>query len=320
MKSLSTLLLVFLGIQISFAQAPAAPPEEKLGWNFGGSLGLDLAGTFLGNPRLGAGDNRIGFGGMVNLFANNKQSKYFWNNSGTLQLAAQRIGPKTQTDGTANPFQKNLDILRLGSRFGYSIVGDKLFAALDATAESQLLQTYSGNVIKGDDKDLLSEFLSPARFSIAPGIDYKPFKNLSFFISPASFNLIYVGNDTLAALTGQPLGNEAGKNNRFQLGYALKGAYTNKFFKDRIALTSKLAWFADYRQNLNGNVLWQNAIDIQIFKGLALGLFGDVFYDHFTLVQVEKVPVGTAPEAIRPFLGLKPAYTGGFLLKYNMIF
>jgi hypothetical protein len=320
MKSLSTLLLVFLGIQISFAQAPAAPPEEKLGWGFGGSLGLDLAGTFLGNPRLGAGDNRIGFGGMVNLFANNKQGKYFWNNSGTLQLAAQRIGPKTQTDGTENPFQKNLDILRLGSRFGYSIIGDKLFAALDATAESQLLQTYSGNVIKGDGKDLLSEFLSPARFSIAPGLDYKPTKNLSFFISPASFNLIYVGNDTLAALIGQPLGNEAGKNTRFQLGYALKGAYTNKFFKDRIALTSKLAWFADSRQSLNGNVLWQNALDIQIFKGLALGLFGDVFYDHFTLVQVEKIPAGTAPDAIRPFLGLKPAYTGGFLLKYNMIF
>lgn len=320
MKSLSTLLLVFLSIQISLAQAPAAPAEEKLGWGFGGSLGLDLAGTFLGNPRLGAGDNRVGFGGLVNLFANNKQGKYFWNNSGTLQLAAQRIGNKTKDDGSINPFQKNLDILRLGSRFGYSIMKDKLFAAIDATAESQLLPTYTGNVIKGDKKDLLSEFLSPARFAIAPGLDYKPTKNLSFFLSPASFNLIYVGNDSLAALTGQPLGNEEGKNSRFQLGYSLKAAYTNKYFKDRVAISSKIAWFADYRQSLNGNVLWQNALDIQIFKGLALGLFGDVFYDHFTLVQVEKIPAGTAPDAIRPFLGLKPAYTGGFLLKYNMIF
>lgn len=321
MKSLSTLLLVFLSIQLSFAQTPAAPaPEVKFGWENGGSLGLDLAGTFLGNPRLGAGDNRIGFGGLVNLFANNKQKKYFWNNSGTLQLAAQRIGPKTKDDGSVNPFQKNLDILRLGSRFGYSIKGDKLFAALDATAESQLLPTYAGNVIHGEAENLLSEFLAPARFSIAPGIDYKPTKHLTFFVSPASFNLIYVGNDDLAALTGQPLGNEEGKNNRFQLGYSLKAAYVNKYFKDRVAVSSKLAWFADYRQSLNGNVLWQNALDIQIFKGLALGLFGDVFYDHFTLVQVEKVPEGTAPDAIRPFLGLKPAYTGGFLLKYNMIF
>lgn len=320
MKSLSTLVLALFCVQFAFAQAggapaPAeAPKEPEKAWKVGGGLGLDLTGLGLINPRLGAGDNRIGFGGLINVFANNKKAKSFWNNSGSLQLAAQRIGGKDAD------FQKNLDVLRLGSRYGYSIVGDKLFAALDGTAETQLLKTYAGNLLNGVDSNLLSTFLAPARFSIAPGIDYKPTKNLSFFFSPASFNLIYVGNDDLAALAGQPLGNEAGKNNRFQLGYGLKGQYVNKYFKDRVAVSSKIAWFADYRQNLNGNVLWQNAVDIQIFKGLALGLFGDVFYDHFTLVQVEKVPEGTSPDAISPYLGLKPAYTGGFLLKYNMIF
>lgn len=322
MKALSTLFLAILCLQISAnaqTEAPKAEPAPKI-WTIGGSFGLDLTGTFLQNPRLGAGDNRIGGGGLVNLFAKFKKTKYFWDNSGTLQLAALRIGGKTKSDGTDNPFQKNLDILRLGSRFGYSIVGDKLFAAIDGTAESQLLPTYIGNVISGVDSNLLSEFLAPARFAIAPGIDYKPTKQLSFFLSPASFNLIYVGNDDLAALKGQPLGNEAGKNNRFQLGYSLKAQYANKYFKDRIAVSSKLAWFADYKQNLNGNVLWQNALDVQIFKGLALGLFGDVFYDHFTLVQVEKIPAGTSPDAYGPFLGLKPSYIGGFLLKYNVIF
>jgi len=39
-----------------------------------------------------------------------------------------------------------------------------------------------------------------------------------------------------------------------------------------------------------------------------------------TLVQVDKVPTGTNPDDIRQYLGLKPAYTGGFLLKYNKIF
>lgn len=315
MKSLLTLLLVVGFLSFSHAQTEPAKPEEPVKiWTLGGSLGLDLTGLGNINPRLGAGDNRIGFGGLVNLFANKKKDKYFWNSNGALQLGAQRIGGKDAD------FQKNLDVLRLGSRYGYSIVGDKLFAAIDGTAESQLLPTYAGNILNGVDSNLLSEFLAPARFAIAPGIDYKPTKHLSFFVSPASFNLIYVGNDDLAALPGQPLGNEEGKNNRFQLGYSLKAQYVNKFIKDRIAVSSKVAWFADYKTNLNGNVLWQNALDIQIFKGLALGLFGDVFYDHFTLVQVEKVPEGTAPDAILPFLGLKPAYTGGFLLKYNMIF
>ena len=316
MKALFTLILALFCLQIpAFAQTEAPKPEEvPKPWTVGGSFGLDLTGLGLINPRLGAGDNRLGFGGLIGFSANLKRAKDFWNNSAALQLGAQRIGGKDAD------FQKSLDILRLGSRYGYSIVGEKLFAAIDGTAESQLLRTYSGNLLNGVDSNLLSEFLAPARFAIAPGLDYKPTKNLSFFLSPASFNLTYVGNDKLAALTGQPLGNEAGKNNRFQLGYSLKAQYVNKYFKDRIAVSSKFAWFADYKQNLNGNVLWQNALDIQIFKGLALGLFGDVFYDHFTLVQVDKVPAGTSPDAIRSYLGLKPAYTGGFLLKYNRIF
>ncbi|MFN0036455.1 MAG: DUF3078 domain-containing protein [Saprospiraceae bacterium] len=319
MKALSTLLLTIFCFQTSFAQADAAKPdeakkEEPKAWTIGGGLGLDLAGLGLKNPRLGAGDNRLSFGGLVNLFAKNKKGKHFWDNTGALQLAAQRIG------GNDARFQKSLDILRLGSRYGYSIVGEKLFAAIDATAETQLLRTYVGNLTSGADSNLLSEFLSPARFSLAPGIDYKPTKNLSFFFAPASFNLTYVGNDDLAALAGQPLGNEAGKNNRFQLGYALKAQYANKYFEDRVAFSSKIGWFADYRQHLNGNVLWQNAMSLNIVKGFALELFGDLFYDHFTLVQVEKIPEGTSPDAIRPFLGLKPAYTGGFLLKYNKIF
>ncbi len=316
MKALSTLILAVLCLQISAVAQTEAPKTEEVPkvWTIGGSFGLDLTGLGILNPRLGAGDNRIGFGGLINISANQKKAKSFWNNSGALQLAAQRIGGKDAD------FQKNLDILRLGSRYGYSIKGEKLFVALDGTAESQLLPTYAGNLLNGVDSNLLSEFLAPARFAIAPGIDYKPTENLTFFISPASFNLTYVGNDKLAALAGQPLGNEEGKNNRFQLGYSLKGQYVNKFFKDRLAVTSKIAWFADYKQNLNGNVLWQNALDIQIFKGLSLGLFGDIFYDHFTLVQVEKVPEGTSPDDIRPFLGLKPSYTGGFLLKYNKIF
>jgi len=320
MKLLSTLILGILCLNFAFAQTddtsnpdPAKKEVEKA-WTLGASLGFDLAGLGIVNPRLGAGDNRLGFGGLAGFSANLKRKKHFWNNNAALQLAAQRIGGKNAD------FQKNLDILRLGSRFGYSIVGDKLFAALDATAESQLLATYSGNLINGVDSNLLSRFLAPARFAIAPGLDFKMTPQLTFFFAPVSFNLIYVGDDRLAELAGQPLGNEAGKNNRYQMGYALKAQYINKFLKDRIAVSSKVAWFADYRQNLNGNMLWQNALDIQIFKGLALGLFGDMFYDHFTLVQVEKVPEGTSPDAIFPFLGLKPSYTGGFLLKYNMIF
>lgn len=296
------------------APATAAPAKDTSSWTLGGGFGLDLAGLGIINPQLSAGGNRLGFGGLINVFANNKLEKSYWNNDVALQLAAQRIG------GSDEPFQKNLDVLRLGSRYGYDILVKKLFVAIDVTAETQFLPTYVGNSIKGEQKDLLSEFASPLRLAIAPGLDFKPTEHLSFFFAPASYRLTYVANDSLAALAGQPLGNEIGKNSRNQLGYTLKAQYINKFLKDRVAFSSKLGWFADYTKSLNGNVLWQNSMSVSIFKGLALELFGDMFYDHFTQVAVRDIPEGTASADVAPYLGLKPSYTGGFLLKYNLIF
>jgi hypothetical protein len=298
--------------------AKEAAAKAEMGWKKGGGLGLDLSGLGLINPRLGAGTNRLGFGGVLNLFAARKGEKTFWDNSFSMLLSAQRLG------GKDNPFQKNNDILRLNSRYGYNILKDKLFFAVDASAETQLLPTYVGNLLDGPDADLLSEFLAPARIAVAPGIDFRPNAHMKFFFAPAGFNFIYVGNDVLAQLPGQPLGNEIRdnkiQNNRFQLGYLAKAEYNNKYFNDKVAFLSRVAWFADYRKNLNGNVLWQNSMDIQIFKGLALNVFGELFYDHFSKAIVKEVPAGTAPDALEPFLGLNSSYTGGFFIKYNRIF
>ncbi|HND88241.1 MAG TPA: DUF3078 domain-containing protein, partial [Saprospiraceae bacterium] len=287
MKHILTLAFALLLGQTAFAQAGDDRLKELKGmnktvdslrWNKGGGIGFDLTGMGITNPRLGAGANRFGFGGLVNLFANQKLAKSYWDNNASLQLSAIRLGGKSQ------PFQKNVDILRLNSRYGYNIKKDILYFAIDALAETQLLATYTDNLLKkGTGGELLSKFLAPARLQLSPGIDYKPTPHLSFFVSPASLNLIYVSDDVLARIPENPetppLGNESGKNSRVQLGYALKAAYNNKYFNDRISFLSKVSWFADYRSNLNGNVLWQNAMDIAIFKGLSLNLYGDMLYD-----------------------------------------
>jgi hypothetical protein len=276
--------------------AKEAAAKAAMGWKKGGSLGLDLSGLGLKNPRLGAGLNKFGYGGVLNLFATNKGEKTFWDNNFSMLLSALRLGGKDQ------PFQKSNDILRLNSRYGYNIIKDKLFLAIDAAAESQLLPTYTGNLL-----------------------DFRPNAHMKFFFAPVGFNLIYVGDDNLAQLAGQPLGNEVKSdgtilNRRFQLGYLAKAEYSNKYFNDKIAFLSRVGWFADYRKNLNGNVLWQNSMDLQLFKGLSLNLFGELFYDHFSKAIVREVPAGTTPDQLAPYLGLNSSYTGGFFIKYNRIF
>jgi len=322
MKQLLTLTLAVCCFACTLS-AQDKKEENPLGWKKGGSIGFDLTGMSILNPRLGAGANRFGFGGLASFFANKKAEKSFWDNSSNLQLSALRIGGKDQ------PFQKNVDILRLNSRYGYNLKKDVLFFAIDGAAETQLLATYSGNLLKKDQADpkseLLTKFFAPVRLQVSPGLDYKPNPHLSFFFAPISFSLLYVSDDRLARISdltveAPPLGNKKGSNSRAQWGYALKAAYTNKFFKDKVAVSSKMGWFADYTENLNGNILWQNALDLAIFKGLSLNLYGDLFYDHFTKVQVDVPDPIPANKTIEDYLRLKPSYIGGFLLKYSRIF
>ena len=281
--------------------------KEGSGWTKGGDLGLSLNGTGIRNRRLSDGVNQFGFGGVVNLFANSKQTKSFWENALMLQLGALRNG------GKGKDFLKNGDILRLNSTWGYAIHKDKLFAALDGRVETQLLKTYEGGLLKGD--KLFSQFLSPVNILIAPGVVYKPDAHTSFFVSPVAVDLIYVGVDSLARQIGQPLGNEAGKNNRLLIGPSVRIKYTNTFLKERIAFNSSFSWNANYRDAMNGRALWANQANIQIYKGLSLKLLGEIFYDHYTKAIVTEAEGATPQE-----LGLDTTFRGGFFLAYSRIF
>lgn len=48
------------------------PAKDTSSWTFGGGFGLDLAGLGIINPQLSSGGNRLGFGGLFNVFANQK--------------------------------------------------------------------------------------------------------------------------------------------------------------------------------------------------------------------------------------------------------
>jgi Protein of unknown function (DUF3078) len=285
--------------------------EATMGWTKGGDLGLNLAGSANRNRRLSDGVNQLGFGGIVNLFANKKQAKSFFDNAFMMQLAALRNG------GQGKDFLKNGDILRFNSTWGYAIKADKLFAAVDGRIETQLLPTFDGGLLSAPNSSVkrLSEFLAPVSLLIAPGLVYKPDTHWSFFASPAAVDFIYVGNEELARQVGAPLGNEPGKNSRLLLGPALRAKYNNTFLNERIAFNSSMGWNSSYLDALNGRILWTNQANIQIYKGLSLKLVGEAFYDHYTKAIITESPTGTNPD-----FGLATTWRGAFFLAYARIF
>lgn len=348
MKNVFPLLLVLFFVQTAFAQEASdarlneiakMAARDSLGWTIGGGIGLDLAGMALLNPKVGAGANRFGLGGLGTLFANRKADKWFWNNQLSLQLSAQRLGRTSVAQPKAG-FQKSLDVLRLNSRYGYRLGSDKWYVAMDAFAQTLLLKTHASNYLKPLDANdrVVAKFFSPLLATLSPGIDYKPNPNLTFFYSPCGVQLIYVADDSIAAtgVHGNEVTRDPGtglisdyKNTFFGLGSEFKAAYTNKYFDNRLSVSSNLRLFSNYLDEpQNVDVLFSNNFSIALFKGLSLDLLGEYFYDHDVLVKkdadgdkVYDVTVngdGTTTGPDR--LGRGGQMSGAFLLKYSVIF
>jgi hypothetical protein len=323
-----TLLFVLSVSTFSFAQDAAAP---VYGWSRVGAMGFDLSGLGVKNPRVGAGLNRFGIGGLGSYAANRKEEKWYWENTFGLQLGVVRLG------GSGADFTKSTDVLRVQSKLGRPLSKDGKWNLTGLViGTSQLLKTYTGNSLKGATADLFSKFLAPAQLQFHPGIEWKPNSKFSLLISPVGLNTIYVGDDALAAKNIH--GNEFGKNNRTQIVPALQAGYQDKFLKDRVTYTSSLNLTTDYLNNpftISALNFWQNNLSFAIAKGLSLDLFGEAAYDHYKFVQKDinkdgKVTIGNLkavtvdgqiPESDGPDrLGRGVQMLGSFMLQYNKAF
>ncbi|MBL7783264.1 MAG: DUF3078 domain-containing protein [Saprospiraceae bacterium] len=311
--------------------------KDSMGWNKGGGLGLDMAGMGFLNPKVGAGGNRFGLGGLGTFFANYKADKVFWNNGISLQLSTQRLGKTSPTQKTG--FQKNLDILRLTSRYGYKLGSDKWYIAADVFAQTLLLKTYASNYLSPIDANdkVVAKFFAPIQITFSPGIDYKPNAHLSLFYSPCGIQTIYVADDSIAArgIHGNEVTRAADgsitsyKKSFFGLGSEFKASYNNKYYKDRLSVTTGLRLFSNYLDHPeNVDVLFTNNFSIMIFKGLSLDLLGEYFYDNDVLVQkdvnqdgIYEVKVNSDGTTTGPDrIGRGGQLTGAFLLKFSKIF
>ena len=283
--------------------------KETMGWKTIGTFGLDLSQLALINPRIGAGENRIGAGGSIGLSAVNKQAKFYWISNGLLQLAVQRIGAST------NPFQKNVDLLRLETQVGIPSKIANLYYAAAGSFESQLLKTYVGNLTKSDKAtDLLSQFLAPARVKLGLGLDYHVTPKFSVFFAPVALQYIYVGNDAIAKT--RVFGNDLDKRTSTQVGAQIIARYNDKYLSDKITFGSVLNLYTAYNNNPGRfDVLWTNNIGVAITKHLSLGIFAEVFYDDDVKVITKRE---TPP--VKDVLGLKASITESIQLKYGRTF
>jgi hypothetical protein len=336
-KNFYTLTLFFICFLLASVNAQDTSVPKDSFWTTGAGIGLDFSQLFQLNPKQGAGQNRLGFGGAINAFAKYKKDCLAWDNVGAWQFGVQRLGAGVLAQGTETskiPFQKAIDQLRLGSKLGYqSSENSKWFYAADFTFLSQLTSTYPGtdeypgNFLTSLEDGIKrnSALFAPATITLSLGMDYKPNDNFSLYLSPLGAKFIIVSDDDIAALGvhGNPVERDADgniisfENVDSQLGAVLRANFTDKFYNDRLAFTSGLTLYSNYLRNpQNIDVDWTNEFAIEIFKGLQLAVTVNIFYDDDVRVQI------TDYDALGGVSGLgkRVSLTQQLLIKYNLIF
>ena len=320
----STVIIIMTCLNLLYSQSDTTAPADTIKkdtfWKIGGEIGLDFNQVLLINPRVGSGDNRLAFGGLINLFARYKKGKLVWGNNLKLQYAAQRLGEYSST----NPFEKTIDYLRIGSAVGYKAFNDKTYWVFDATFESQISTTYPGNYLTPlEEGDMaISEFMSPATINLAPGLGYTPTDELTFFLSPAAYKTILVLDDSIAQLGvhgNDPIDRDdlskGYKNSSQQFGASFKALYNDKFVKDKIVLSTELNLYSNYLfEPQNIDVYWNFDLGFVIWKNISINVVTNLYYDNDIFIPDDRNGDGVIDEGEG---GPRTTFTEALVIKYT---
>jgi hypothetical protein len=263
-------------------------------WRKGGLYGLNVSQGTLNNWAAGGENFSLSVNSQFSLYAFYTHGKHTWDNTFDMNLGYVRT---TSLGG-----RKNDDRFDFLSKYGHAITS-KLNIATLLNVRSQIFRGYT---FTDSTKTHVSGFMAPGYLLLSLGLDYKPIKDLSIFISPATARWVFVKDTALSnkGLYGVP----AGKHSALEFGGFASISYIKEFGKNFI-YKGRLDLFSNYRHNPeNIDINMSNAINARISKKLAVNYTLDLIYDDD--VRLFGKNKRSAALQLKSLLGI------GFLVKF----
>jgi hypothetical protein len=235
-------------------------------WNTGGMFNLNFGQGSQSNWAAGGDDFSLSVATYLGLHAFYKRDKYSWDN--TLDFNYGFVN--TTSTGT----RKNDDRFDLLSKLGYAL-NPKLDLAGLLNFHSQFSKGYAYS--SDGSRDLLSNFLSPGYVLLSLGLNYKPAKGLSIFVSPITSRWTLVTDDTLSAKGAY--GVTPGKKVKNEIGAFASVNYMKNLSKV-IEYNGRLDLFSNYEHNpQNVDLMMNNMFTAKLSKVLTASLALNFIYD-----------------------------------------
>ena len=231
----------------------------------GGLYSLNLSQGSLSNWAAGGDDFTLSVNSLLSLYAFYKKGKHSWDNSFDFNLG--------YVNTTSLGSRKNDDRFDLLSKYGYAL-GPKLNLAGLVNLRSQFFKgyTYKDNV-----RNYASNFMAPGYLLVSLGLDYKPSRDLSIFLSPTTARWVFV-RDT--ALSNKGLyGVSPGKKSNLEFGAFVMINYLKEINKN-LTYKGRLDLFSNYRRNPeNIDLFMSNILNLRLSKVLTATWGLDLIYD-----------------------------------------
>jgi Protein of unknown function (DUF3078) len=308
MKIIATLLLATLSLcamaqdqSVKALQADANKSVKKdaadtstKNWKKGGLYSLNVSQASLTNWAAGGDEFSLAVNSLLSMYAFYKKDKHSWDNTFDFNLG--------YVKSTSIGGRKNDDRFDLLSKYGYALTSKLNLAGL-VNLRSQFFKgyTFDNNV-----KSLSSNFMAPGYLLISAGLDYKPNKELSIFISPLTARWVIV-RDTALSNKGA-YGVTPGKKSNLEIGAFASINYMKEIAKN-ITYKGRLDLFSNYRRNpQNVDLFMSNILNVKLSKVLSATWGVDLIYDDDVKLF--------GPNRTSPALQIKSLVGIGLLVKF----
>ncbi len=272
-------------------------------WNFGGNGIFGVTQTYLNNWKAG-GNSAFSFLTVLKGYANySNDDKTKWENSAEFRNGWVRQG------GSLNQLQKNDDKLELISRFGINAF-KQWYYSTEVDFETQFFNGYN----YPDKTTVISSYMSPAKTFFKLGLDYKPNKNFSLFLSPLTAKNVFI-RDT-ARVDPTRFGVEAHKRSFWEPGMNTDIGYKINL-NPQVGFETKYKMFVNYLDPFRKIDLdWENTMVAQLTNRINMTVNLYLLYDSNVTFPTGRFDA-KGVEIYKPKLQTKELMTIGFSYKID---
>lgn len=236
-------------------------------WKRGGLFNLNMSQGSLSNWAAGGDNFSMALTSYVNYFIFYRQGKHTWDNNIDFNFGL----VKSSSLGS----RKNDDRVDFLSKYGYRVdTANKLFIS---TLFNFRTQFFDGYTYDGDSSTLSSTLLSPAYVLLSIGMDYKPIKGFSAFVSPITSRWVIVASRRISAKG--LYGVDTGRHVSTEIGAFASINYAQTLLKN-VTYKGRMDLFSNYLHNpRNVDMYMTNLFTFKINKFLSATYSLDLIYD-----------------------------------------